>query len=91
MESLQDVEEIEGKALRRMTEREKGADCHRGLTSRNQTTGDQIDDGDVVGINGMAESKGVCNDGGGGEVSFVNRESVAFALSKHEYVRMIAL
>ncbi|KAL8642665.1 MAG: hypothetical protein Q9228_000670 [Teloschistes exilis] len=47
---------IEGKALRRMTEREKGADSHRGLTGSNETTGDQVDNGDVVSINGMAES-----------------------------------
>lgn len=62
---------IKGVAIRRMTKGEKGADSHRGLTGSDQTTGDQIDDGDVVSINGMAESKGICNDGGGGELSFI--------------------
>lgn len=68
------MEEIEDEALRRMTEGEEGADSHRGLPSSNQTTGDEVDDGDMVSVNGMAESKGISNDGRWGEISFVYRE-----------------
>lgn len=57
------------KHIRRMPEGEKRAHGHGFLARGHEPAGDEVDDDDVVGVNGVPEPKGVGDDGRGSEIA----------------------
>lgn len=55
--------------IRRMPEGEKRAHGHGFLTRSHEPAGDEVDDDDVVGVDGVPETEGVGDDGRGSEVA----------------------